>query len=227
MRHGAIARGDLDRAVALAITNIRLGAMLQRGGTVVEDLIGVAVHGIANHRLAELRSGLSPDQARQIITAWEQALNDREPLESIIYRDRAMAERAYGWAARLGNILEGIPIRSNIYEPMQQACFRHETTARLLQTELALQLYRVEHGQMAESLDQLVPGYLPAVPLDAWSQQPLIYRLTESGFVLYSVGYDGQDNGGRVTNLKTYYTRDRWGRIGVGYDFDLDTTIRP
>jgi hypothetical protein len=41
-----------------------------------------------------------------------------------------------------------------------------------------------------------VPSLLPAVPIDPWSGQELLYRPTADGFVLYSVADDMQDNGG-------------------------------
>lgn len=223
----ALSGGDIDRACNLAITNVRLGVMLQRGGTIVEDLVGIAVQSIANRRLAELRSRLSPDQARRVIAAWDRALAQQEPIESIVYRDRAMAERGYGWAARLGNILEHVGIPSNIYYPFREAHFRRETTAQLLHTELAIRLYQSEHGNLPASLDDLVSNYLSKLPIDIYSQQPLVYRTTADGFVLYSVGHDRVDNGGKFTNTVTYYSRDFFGNFVNGYDYDLDTITRP
>ena len=41
-----------------------------------------------------------------------------------------------------------------------------------------------------------MPQLLSAVPLDPMSGRLLRYRLNASGFVLYSVGEDGRDDGG-------------------------------
>jgi hypothetical protein len=225
----ALASGDYDRACTLVLANIRLGLMLKRGGTLVEFLIGTAVQGVASKRLIASRAELSPDQARRVIAAWDQALAEQEDLASIEYRDRAMAERAYGWAARLSNILDraGLPSGTYLGATIENPSRRCTTTARLLQADLAIRLYQHDHGQLPASLIELVPAYLSALPLDDYSAQPLIYRPVETGFLLYSVGHDRTDDGGKFTNIPTFYSLDAFGNYIGGYDYDLDTNTRP
>jgi hypothetical protein len=201
--------------------------MLQRGSTVVEYLIGIAVQSIANQRLIENRRDLPPGQARRLIAVWQRALLEAEPIDSIITRDRVMSERAYGWAARLVNIVDwaGLP---EVYFSIDEANLRRETTARLLQTDLAIRLYQHEHdGAVPDRLDTLVTAYLSQIPIDSYSQSPLIYRPTTHGFLLYSVGHDKTDNGGKLSNMRTYYSRDAFENLIRGYDYDLDTITRP
>ena len=45
----------------------------------------------------------------------------------------------------------------------------------------------------------LVPKYLPAVRQDPFAPAPLVYRRTDKGALLYSVGPDGMDDGGTDT----------------------------
>ena len=47
---------------------------------------------------------------------------------------------------------------------------------RAAQIRLALLIHQHRHGKTAERLDQLVPGILPAVPIDPYSEQPFRYR---------------------------------------------------
>jgi len=78
-----------------------------------------------------------------------------------------------------------------------QTCIRHETQRRLTVAAIALERYRLRHGQMPEDLEALVPEVLRGVPLDPMSAKPLCYRLIPVGsFRLYSVGEDGTDDGG-------------------------------
>ena len=81
-----------------------------------------------------------------------------------------------------------------------QTTVRHETQRRLTVTALALKRYQLRLQRLPEKLDELVPEFLAAVPVDPMDAQPLRYR-RESGseFVLYSVGEDGKDDGGKVT----------------------------
>ncbi|HEY3282408.1 MAG TPA: hypothetical protein VGN26_09060 [Armatimonadota bacterium] len=68
----------------------------------------------------------------------------------------------------------------------------------LLAVTLALRAYRLERGAYPERLAQLVPRYLDAVPQDPFARSgDLRYRRSGSGYVLYSVGPDTRDDGGR------------------------------
>lgn len=63
----------------------------------------------------------------------------------------------------------------------------------------ALERYRQAHGQYPETLDALVPHFVRALPHDIVNGQPLKYRRTASGrFILYSVGWNGTDDGGKM-----------------------------
>ena len=53
-------------------------------------------------------------------------------------------------------------------------------------------------GAYPNSLAELVPNLLPEAPIDPWSGKGLLYRRTEHGFILYSVGDNMQDDGGLV-----------------------------
>ena len=62
---------------------------------------------------------------------------------------------------------------------------------------LALERYHLAHASLPETLDQLVPGYLAQVPLDPFDGAPLRYKRSDRGCVVYSVGEDGRDDGGK------------------------------
>ena len=68
---------------------------------------------------------------------------------------------------------------------------------RLLMTELALRSYQSEKSRLPAGLGELVPGYLSNTPQDPFSGRPLIYRLQGKNWLLYSVGLDGRDDGGK------------------------------
>lgn len=68
----------------------------------------------------------------------------------------------------------------------------------LLMTTLALRAYKLAHGAYPTTLGLLVPGYLKAVPDDPFAiSEPLHYRSVGKNYVLYSIGPDGKDNGGK------------------------------
>lgn len=65
---------------------------------------------------------------------------------------------------------------------------------------IALERFFAKRGAYPTKLEELVPEFLPVVPLDSCDGKPLRYRTTESGrFMLWSVGFDGKDDAGKVT----------------------------
>jgi hypothetical protein len=62
---------------------------------------------------------------------------------------------------------------------------------------LALELYHRKHSKWPESLAELSPQWLPQLPVDAITGQPLHYKVVDDRPVVYSVGADGDDDGGR------------------------------
>lgn len=68
----------------------------------------------------------------------------------------------------------------------------------------ALDRYRLAKGSYPASLDALMPTYLAKVPCDLVNGQPLHYHPNPDGtFTLYSVGWDGKDDGGKVATATT------------------------
>jgi hypothetical protein len=63
---------------------------------------------------------------------------------------------------------------------------------------VAAERYRRDKGRWPEALTDLVPDYLAQVPTDLFDGGPLHYRRLEDGVVVYSVGPDGQDDGGKI-----------------------------
>ena len=67
---------------------------------------------------------------------------------------------------------------------------------RTAEVALAIERYRLVANAIPDSLDDLVPKFLTAVPLDPFTVHPLHYKKLVSGYVVYSIGQDGIDNGG-------------------------------
>jgi hypothetical protein len=69
---------------------------------------------------------------------------------------------------------------------------------------IALERYRIAHGEYPDSLDALAPQFIAKVPHDIINGQPLHYRREAGGrFVLYSVGWNETDDGGEVALTKS------------------------
>lgn len=79
---------------------------------------------------------------------------------------------------------------------------------------LAAERYRIEQGQWPAALNDLVPQYLEAVPIDPFNvDEPIQYKQINDGIVIYSVGENSTDDGGQVyetdKRLRKYKAKDR------------------
>ncbi len=55
-----------------------------------------------------------------------------------------------------------------------------------------------DNGRYPDALADLVPKYLTKVPGDAFNEKPLTYRKTGKGYLFYSAGTNGIDDGGKL-----------------------------
>ena len=80
---------------------------------------------------------------------------------------------------------------------------------------LAVEEHRQEHGRLPAALEDFVPDYFDALPADPMSDGPLRYSLVDGVVHLYSLGPDGDDDGG------TRLSRQESGDPGADGDWVL------
>ena len=109
------------------------------------------------------------------------------------YFDTLMGDRSF--PPDLGLVMVGsiTPSLSNV----ARSYARNESLINAARIVVALERYRLENDAWPESLGTLIPDYLERVPLDAPSSDPFSYRVTDGEALLYSLGADGDDDGGR------------------------------
>jgi len=79
---------------------------------------------------------------------------------------------------------------------------KNQTVLNQARIACALERHRMAQGGYPERLEGLVPAYLSSVPADVLTGQPMIYRRTLEGkFVLYSIGWNLVDDGGKATGV--------------------------
>jgi hypothetical protein len=92
-----------------------------------------------------------------------------------------------------------------------------DAQARLAVSALAIEAFRNQESRLPQKLEEVAPKILADVPTDPFDGAPLRYRRRENGFVLYSIGRDREDNGGREKPEGKTYS----GRSG----FDITFTV--
>jgi len=217
----ARAHCDYTRAATMAIARLRLGSMFCRNCLDVEALVGYAILGGGHADLIRIRRSLDSDEAARAIAELIEAEQAHEPIERIHQRDIAFTQRAYGWQARLSQILADKQAEGTMARSFKGATDRWLAVGRLLVIDLAIRRYQRDHGSWPTSLDELARGYLLQVPLDPFSGGPFVYRVESDDFLLYSVNRDGYDDGGQFP--EPGYPPI----IAPGNDLGLDTLVRP
>jgi len=95
----------------------------------------------------------------------------------------------------IGNIMIGLLLPN--FHKVQAAAERTEQAFRNLHLAFALAAYHADHRRYPQMLAELEPKYIDKIPDDLFSGQPLIYKLENDGYLLYSVGGNGIDDGGQ------------------------------
>jgi len=91
------------------------------------------------------------------------------------------ARLCWGYVANMASWVADLKCKTNV----------HVAAARVL---LAMKAFKMEKGRLPATLDELIPDYLDAVPLDDFDGKPLRYNPAKK--VIYSVGKDLRDGGG-------------------------------
>jgi len=88
---------------------------------------------------------------------------------------------------------------------------RQQARLRCAATALAAERYRATHdGRWPQKLADLTPDPLPEILIDPFDGQPLRYRHDDDrpSIIIYSVGTDGKDDGGRIDDPNIFLRTD-------------------
>jgi hypothetical protein len=196
--------GRTADAVGSYLDIIRLGHAAQRQGVVLDSYVGWAILAMGASDLTSTRQALDERQLQELVDSLLALEANREPVEDIIAREALWTEHAFG---KLGRAVTaaglGLLDVDETRPGAEQAAKRNEARFQLLICELALRRYVLQNGHEPKTLAELTPDYLPAAPIDPYSGKPLVYRVSSTGYQLYSVGPDGVDDGGKPMERKS------------------------
>jgi hypothetical protein len=117
---------------------------------------------------------------------------DRKTLDDF---DRRMCEMTAAGPQHLRYWLPAnmLPALSAIFNSVERSAQVRDAA----DVTIALVLWQRRHGTWPTSLNELVPDLLPAVPPDRADGKPLRYVVRDGKPVIYSIGSDRDDDGGR------------------------------
>jgi hypothetical protein len=170
-----------------------------------EDVRGTGVTQQTEYEHAELlavlhfwnlRAELSADQCIELAKKLSQLNARRESWQTRADRQRLIDANS-NWMRRLHNLLaEWSGSESYTWTRLPQ--FDTMARLRILIVELGVRAYELQHGRPPATLAELVPDILPRIPQDPYAAGLIRYKPTQEGYVIYSAGFDGDDDGGQM-----------------------------
>ena len=134
-----------------------------------------------------------------------EAISWKAAVPSIVNRREAVSRRVGTIIA--GLMMPGEGVASTVED--SERCSSH-----LTKLAFALAQYHAEHGRYPAKLATLVPRHVKEVPKDIFNNNAeLHYKREGDGYLLYSVGPNGKDDGGRGT--QDCKKNDNWDDLAV------------
>lgn len=193
--------GFVAGAVESYLADIELGGAITNGGVNMHEGFGFVFERLGIEGLQTLVARLDDDGCRKLAQRLTEIDAGREPPEASAARERLYYARSYPWRHR-EKILECAFLPNKLPENdilFEIAGGEKRARLRLLVCHLAMRRFWFSKKDYPKTLEELVPQYLAAVPLDPFTDRALTYKKLPVGYVLYSVGYDHVDDSGAPT----------------------------
>jgi hypothetical protein len=145
------------------------------------------------------------DQARRENVLMLRLANRAVEITRLPETEQAKAERALDREVRQGVVQA--PFVRFLFPALlkvSEAGHRKRALMRCLVVLLAVERYRLKHGTWPDKLEALKPDFLAAVPLDPFDGKPVRYLHHAGGVIVYTVGMDGRDDGGKVDRDRSF-----------------------
>ncbi len=139
--------------------------------------------------------GLADREAIHYLDAMQRAID----VASLAPEERPAAIQAVDDEMRQLQRVPGVLMRRIWVHPSRFITLDLRTLAdvRVTRVALAVERCRLVAGEAPDELEPLLPVYLETTPIDPFDGEPLRYERLERGYVVYSVGEDRVDDGGR------------------------------
>jgi hypothetical protein len=145
----------------------------------------------------QCQTALSADECKQLLAQLSALDRRRAPWERRVSLEQAIASDV-DWKNRVEVVMN----EWSDADPYPNENYLHslnQARMRMLVVSLAIRAFQLKMGRLPATLAELVPDNLANIPLDPYtSGDALKYRAIGQSFLLYSVGPDGIDDGGKT-----------------------------
>jgi hypothetical protein len=138
------------------------------------------------------------------LDSYRQQLGRSQELASYSYRE---SQKRWAYLDSSAHAQEPMGIIVRLLLPVlgkiAESTARAEARTRLADLGVAMTRHKLKHGSYPATLDALDAGPVSLLTLDPFDGQPLRMVAADGGLVLYSVGPDGKDDGGKEYDAST------------------------
>jgi len=163
-------------------------------------------------RMVEVMSARTPAERKKLQAAYQKDMDN-------LMSETSKTVRGWGLAKTIAKSVLGTPrmrrrhttrLVGNLMVSMwmpslnraQELYLQVEMRMHLARVAMAMAAYKADKGSYPAKLADLVPAYIKKIPQDIFSGKPLVYKRTDKGYLLYSVGINLKDDGGADTHWK-------------------------
>jgi hypothetical protein len=185
---------------SLGATNYSATQMLAQMQRTIRDITSNEYTAPSFFALLSVHGWVDQNKAR-IVRAYQMQLDgmdaDHRRVDSIQINGRSkelMAE-IVGMTTGYNYLLQ---VMAQNHASLFERCAMSQTRLDEALVACALERFHAAHGHYPESLGELVPAFAERLPHDLFDGKPLRYRRAEPGYLLYSIGWNAVDDGGKL-----------------------------
>jgi hypothetical protein len=154
---------------------IHFGNESERGGVLIDEMVGTAIEAIGMSRLTNLVDRLDAKSCRETAATLETLDSQRQTSDEIMQQENDWSRRTFTGIryeyVRLMTRKSLLPAKAATKRKFQQ----QEIRMRQLTIDFAARAYELDKGKSPATLADLVPDYLQAIPQDPFTGTNMIY----------------------------------------------------
>jgi hypothetical protein len=206
-----IGEGRIEDAIVKYAGLMRMAEHLNQEKQTLAFLVSFAIEGISTQSIKTtvIESDITEKQLNLIEAIPLQTSDQWEKIYLEISKiDKLLQQKEFSklpFPTRLTASLYVKLLSPSPSEKMHEIYLRNITDRRGIKILIALRHYKNKNGKWPEKLEQIKPYVEPEILIDPFNNGDFIYKLTDEGLTLYSIGKNKTDEGGNNTE-----TADDW-----------------
>ncbi|MDB6125808.1 MAG: hypothetical protein JWQ71_4801 [Pedosphaera sp.] len=162
-------------AATIYLDTIRFGQEFSRDGIIIVKLTGSAVEALGLTPLTRLADNLNAPECRQIAKTLEEIDNHEPPIEENLKQEKLWAAKAFGLSDRIEAIVQ-FKEQKRLKQAFTQRQQANQLRRRQVMLTFASRAYELDKGKPPQTISDLVPDYLKAIPQDPFTRTNMVIQ---------------------------------------------------